>query len=96
MSTWTGASPRCNLDGRRQGGQPDSDLPSPREGPANHSCDFSESRLGEKEDDMFLWLAWRLPRPLVYWAAIRLLTYKGRSPGEGDEMSALRAWGDPQ
>ncbi len=45
---------------------------------------------------MFLWLAWRLPRPLVYWAAIRLLTYKGRSPGEGDEMSALRAWGDPQ
>jgi hypothetical protein len=44
-----------------------------------------------------MWLAWRLPRRLVYWAAIRLMTHatygKWRSnPGEVNLIDALNRW----
>jgi len=38
------------------------------------------------------WLAWKLPRVVVYWAAIRLLTYKnGNGPGS-EIIDALKRW----
>lgn len=30
------------------------------------------SRLYRLQEESLRWLAWRLPRPLVYWCAIRL------------------------
>lgn len=44
------------------------------------------------------WLAWRLPRPLVQWAYIRVVAhsttgdYSNTAPGELDVMTALRRW----
>ena len=43
------------------------------------------------------WIAWRLPKSLVYWCAIRLLAHattgkNSRSPNGLNFMDALTAW----
>jgi hypothetical protein len=46
------------------------------------------------------WLAYKLPRPLVYWAAIRLMAaattgqYSSQVVPELTAMEALKRWGD--
>lgn len=58
---------------------------------------WSLRRGGEKAAQ---WLAWRLPRWLVYWAAIRLGAqattgpHGGTDPGELPFMEALKRWWD--
>lgn len=56
------------------------------------------TRLKEK---FWFWLAWRLPRSLVYFAAIRMFAH-GTTGKYGDTEApgltvsdALRRWGDP-
>ncbi len=45
---------------------------------------------GEK---FWIWLSWKLPKRLVYWAAIRLLTYRyGGHPDERKTSEALTTW----
>jgi hypothetical protein len=47
---------------------------------------------------LWMWVAWRLPRRLVYWASIRLMStatcgaYSDRTPTEVNIMEALHAW----
>jgi hypothetical protein len=49
-------------------------------------------------EDFWIWLAWKLPRPLVYWCAIRLMAkattgeYASESPSELLAMTALKKW----
>ena len=52
---------------------------------------------------IYIWFAWKLPRKLVYWCSIRLLS-AATVPPYGDQvvpellaMDALRRWdADPQ
>lgn len=46
---------------------------------------------------LWMWLAWRLPRRLVYWASIRLMStatgaYSNRTPDGINIMEALHVW----
>jgi hypothetical protein len=42
---------------------------------------------------IWIWLAWHLPRPLVYWAAIRLATWNWKlGPDDRSVSEALRSW----
>lgn len=46
---------------------------------------------------MLIWTAWRLPRRLVYWAAIRLtaeasVTFHDKEMGAITAQEALRVW----
>jgi len=44
------------------------------------------------------WVAWKLPRRIVYWAAIRLMAHATRGPWSSQEvpsllgMDALKRW----
>ena len=41
----------------------------------------------------WMWLAWRLPRPLIYWASIRVTATATNSPWSQDAaLVALRRW----
>jgi hypothetical protein len=57
--------------------------------------------MNRKTERFWTWLAWKLPRPLVYWAAIRLLAHAttGRYGStialELTAMDALRRWDEP-
>jgi hypothetical protein len=50
---------------------------------------------------LWIWIAWKLPRPLVKWAVIRLFAhattgrYGSTSPPELTAMDALKRWDDP-
>ena len=43
-----------------------------------------------------IWLAWRLPRSVAYWAMVRVVTsdYDG-DPTERSVVEALERWGTP-
>ncbi len=47
---------------------------------------------------LWVWLAWRLPRPLIYWCSVRLITaatvgrYGDTNPTELDVVTALERW----
>lgn len=49
-------------------------------------------------EKLWLWLAWRLPRELVRWASVRLMThattteYATKAVSEVSILDALRAW----
>lgn len=50
-------------------------------------------------EKIWIWIAWRLPRPLVYWCAVRLGAYSSvdpewsnMSPTELKLMDALETW----
>lgn len=46
------------------------------------------------EEKVLMWLAWHLPRGVVYWAAIRLMTLGCLgSPADRTCAEALQAWG---
>jgi len=45
----------------------------------------------------WIWFAWRLPRPLAYWATIRVVTATysdedDRTPCDVNALDALKAW----
>ncbi len=47
----------------------------------------------------WIWIAWKLPRPLVKWAAIRLMAHasmtdsnRQRTPSEIDVLNAISSW----
>lgn len=52
-------------------------------------------------DRLVMWLAWRLPRELAYWAAIRVAAhattgrYDNTDPGQLDVMEMLNRWSKP-
>jgi len=42
---------------------------------------------------IWMWLAWKLPRPLVYWATIRLVTWRcNGNPTERPILDSLKVW----
>lgn len=48
-------------------------------------------------EKILIWLAWKLPRPIVKWAAVRLMAaatfkYPDRTPDEIGIFDALKAW----
>jgi hypothetical protein len=50
------------------------------------------------QERLWMWVAWRLPRQLAYWAALRVIVvatagrHGATDPGELDVMEALRRW----
>ena len=50
------------------------------------------------QEKFWVWLAWRLPRPLVKWAAVRLMSaatvgkYSSQSVPELTAVQALERW----
>ena len=57
---------------------------------------LAEERCGLRDSRFFVWLAWRLPRNLVKWCAVGVMTYHW----EGDLLrrsclDALQAWIEP-
>ena len=57
-------------------------------------------------EKLWMWLAWRLPTGLAYWAAVRVFTYATAGPWSNDEVprvtciQAMERWhqghgGDP-
>lgn len=58
-------------------------------------------RIWRKElsDNLWSWIAWRLPRRLVYWSSVRLMTYGTvgkygtQKPNQLTIDEALRRWG---
>jgi hypothetical protein len=54
--------------------------------------------IAENADSVWRWLAWMLPRKLVYWAAIRLMghatmgQYGETDPNDLPVMEALHRW----
>ena len=57
-----------------------------------------ETPIGRLLERFTIWLAWRLPRRLAYWAAIRVnshatvTAFKHRTPDKVSIMDALKAW----
>lgn len=52
------------------------------------------------KEKIICWIAFHLPRYLIYWCAIRLLkqatlVYSDRSPYEIDILEAIDAWNKP-
>ncbi len=48
-----------------------------------------------RRDRAVMWLAWRLPRRLAYWATIRVAVHEyGGNPGERPVENALKGWED--
>jgi hypothetical protein len=51
-------------------------------------------------EKFWIWLAWKLPRPLVLWCAVRLLSaatagkYGDQCPSELRALEALQRWGE--
>jgi len=51
-----------------------------------------------KHEKLWMWVAWRLPRPLVEWCAIRLMAHAtqgqwgNESPDAVSVMTALKRW----
>jgi hypothetical protein len=44
-------------------------------------------------EKFWIWVAWRMPRELVYWCAIRLLTDKNPlNPDARIASDALKSW----
>lgn len=46
-------------------------------------------------EGVWIWLAWRLPRPLAYWAAVRVgaeTLPHDRHPDDHTWLAALRRW----
>ena len=40
-----------------------------------------------------MWLAWHMPREVVYWCAVRVVTHAGAAPdGALTAAQALEAW----
>ena len=52
-------------------------------------------------EKIWIWLAWKLPRSLVYWAAIRLGAHATQNQWENESppdllmMDALKRWKAP-
>lgn len=44
-------------------------------------------------EKLLIWLSWKLPKNLAYWAAIRVMTYNyGGSPCDRTCADALKGW----
>lgn len=54
-----------------------------------------ESAQAQKEKSMteriWIWVAWRLPRPLVMWATVRLIAHATQWQWSSQEVPALTA-----
>ena len=50
------------------------------------------------KEKFLIWLAWKLPRNLAYWAAVRVnseattIHYTDRTPSEVSIIEALKVW----
>ena len=59
---------------------------------------FVKLRIKETKEKWYMWLAWKMPRTLVMWAAIRLIAhatqgeYSTTSYGDLSAMDALDRW----
>ena len=52
-----------------------------------------QERTAYWKERFLTWLAWKLPRELVKWAAIRVMTYNyNGNPGERTAGESLDAW----
>ena len=55
-------------------------------------------RVGRMIEGATIWLAWRVPRRLAYWCAVRVNSratvkdFPNRTPDEVSIMDALRVW----
>lgn len=55
--------------------------------------------LAKRRERIVMWIAWRLPRYLAYWVAIRVMAhattgpYGNQEPGRVSIMDALKRWG---
>lgn len=57
--------------------------------------ELSRMRLRRFRERFTIWVAWRLPRQLSYWAFVRVATYEyGGNPAERTVISALEGWED--
>jgi hypothetical protein len=45
------------------------------------------------KERLIMWIVWKLPRILVYWCAIRLMTFNGGCPDRSCS-DALKGWGN--
>lgn len=43
-------------------------------------------------DRMWMWMAWRLPRRLVYWAFVRMAARPWDWPGDRKVYEVMDAW----
>ena len=52
---------------------------------------YEIEKLREK---VLTWIAWKLPRPVAYWATIRVATFNyDGNPGERSVLDALNGFG---
>ena len=65
----------------------------------NGLCGFTDSiAVNRYVEKVTMWIAWRLPRYLVMWAAVRLMAHatQGKwgkeSPSDISIMDALKRW----
>lgn len=52
-----------------------------------------KERLQARIGDSYRWLAWRLPRRLVFWCAVRLVVNATTAPYP-EEQSDTLSWGE--
>ena len=54
---------------------------------------YEAAKIREK---ILTWIAWRIPRSVAYWVAVRVATadYDG-NPAERPVVDALNSWGTP-
>ncbi len=58
-------------------------------------------RYGHYKDKFYMWLAWKLPRELIKWSSIRLISYAtmgkyGKDhPDDVSVITALNRWDHP-
>ena len=49
--------------------------------------------MKELHEKLLIWLAWRLPKGLAKWVAIRVMTFDSEgNPGERTAAESLDAW----
>jgi hypothetical protein len=59
-------------------------------------------KMYRMKEKLILWIVWKLPKTIIYWAAIRLMSfatcgqYGNDSPTDLPMMEALKRWPLPR
>ena len=57
---------------------------------------MKEPYIADMKERILIWITWKLPKSLVYWCAIRLMTYNFTgSPCSRTCTEALKGWDTP-
>lgn len=54
--------------------------------------------IGKRKEKLWMWFVWKLPKPLVYWCAVRLMSaattgeHSGQVVPELTALEALERW----